>query len=211
MRALIIVDIQNDFMPGGALPVQEGNRVIPVINKLQNHFDLILATKDWHPFGHKSFASQHGKKPFQIIDYKGSFQELWPDHCIQGTKGSDFSAELDLSKISKIFYKGIDPEVDSYSAFFDNAHIRSTGLLEYLQNHNIREIVIVGLATDYCVKYSVLDAIQNGLEVIVIKDACRAVELQPGDEDKAFTLMEAIGAQIMSSEDYIKQTLKKTC
>ncbi len=200
-RALLIVDVQNDFLPGGALAVKEGDEVIPVINLLLENFDIVLATKDWHPKDHISFASHHKRKPYEVVEVKGRRQELWPDHCIQGSKGAEFSKELDTHKIRKIFYKGIDQGVDSYSAFFDNAHLRSTGLAGYLNEHGIDEIFIVGLATDYCVKYSVEDAVKLGKKITVVIDACRGVEVKPGDIDRAIAEMEQLGAQIVTSQE----------
>lgn len=200
-KALLIVDIQNDFLPNGALSIKGSDQIIPIINDLQKHFDHILATKDWHPQNHKSFAIHHDRKSFEVIEYHGLLQELWPVHCVQNSRGAEFAATLDTKRIKQVFYKGKDPEVDSYSAFFDNAHIRSTGLLEYLNEHQIDEVFIVGLAIDYCVKYSVLDAIQHHLKVTVIKDACCGVGLQPGDIEQSWTIMEAVGARLINSKE----------
>jgi nicotinamidase/pyrazinamidase len=149
MEALIIVDVQNDFLPGGALAVTEGDEVVPIINRLAKSFGLVVATQDWHPADHKSFASQHeNKKPGDKVELLGMEQVLWPDHCVQGTKGAEFSSELDQLPIMNVFRKGIDPEIDSYSGFFDNGHKRSTGLHDYLQEKNVDTVTIVGLATD---------------------------------------------------------------
>lgn len=198
--ALIIVDIQNDFLPGGALPVPLGDQVVPVINRLQDRFDLIVATKDWHPAGHGSFVSSHpGHQPGDIVKLHGIDQILWPDHCVQNTPGAEFSSELDTQKIQKIFFKGTDPEIDSYSTFFDNQHLKSTGLSDYLRDHEVTDTYIVGLATDYCVKFSVLDATQEGFNTYVIKDACRGMGQHPGDVETAFEEMKASGAHILSS------------
>jgi nicotinamidase/pyrazinamidase len=176
MEALIIVDVQNDFLPGGALAVTEGDEVIPIINRLVKSFGLVVATQDWHPANHKSFASQHeNKKPGDKVELQGMEQVLWPDHCVQGTKGAEFSSELDQLPIMNVFRKGIDPEIDSYSGFFDNGHKRSTGLHDYLQEKNVDTVTIVGLTTDYCVRYTALDAIRLGYKTNIIDRATRAV------------------------------------
>jgi nicotinamidase/pyrazinamidase len=202
MKALILVDIQNDFVPGGALAVPQGDSIIPVVNRLQKDFDLVVATRDWHPTNHGSFATNHqGTKPGDIVDLNGLQQILWPDHCIQNTKGSEFSPILDTSRIAKVFYKGTDPGIDSYSTFFDNAQKKSTGLENYLKGNGVKEIYIAGLATDYCVKYSALDAIRLGFDTTVIIDACRGVNLQPDDTDKAVEEMKQEGIKIVESRD----------
>ena len=201
MDALIVVDIQNDFLPGGALAVKEGDRVIPIINKLLEFpFDLKIASQDWHPADHGSFASVHKKKPGDRILLNGLEQILWPDHCIQDTYGSDFPKTLHTDKFDRIFHKGADKNIDSYSTFFDNGHLKSTGLDEYLKNEKVTKLYLVGLATDYCVKYSVFDASKLGYEVIVIEDGCRGVNLNPDDSKKA---LQEIGklAKIVQSED----------
>ena len=169
-----------------------------MINKLQEQFDLVLATKDWHPLHHESFAVEQGKEPGEIIKYHGLKQELWPVHCVQESPGAEFSSQLETSKIAKVFHKGIDPEIDSYSSFFDNAHRRSTGLADYLKEHQIEELYIVGLATDYCVKFSVLDAIKLGFSVTVVLSACRGIDLKPGDVDRAIEEMKAAGATVIT-------------
>jgi nicotinamidase/pyrazinamidase len=182
MRALILVDVQNDFLPGGALAVKEGDKIIPKINELlQKPFDCIVASKDWHPKEHVSFASRHRMKPGSVIPWHGTEQILWPDHCVQGSKGAEFASGWDTSKIYKVFYKGTDREIDSYSTFFDNDKRRATGLAQFFQEKGITKIYIAGLATDYCVAYSVRDACQLGFATYVIVDACRGVNLHPGD------------------------------
>lgn len=204
MDALLIVDLQNDFLPGGALAVPQGDQIIPLINELQKHFQLVLATKDWHPENHSSFAIQHGKKPGDIIMLSGRRQELWPVHCVQGTTGADFSPKLDLSKIKQVFYKGLDKEIDSYSSFFDNGHLRSTGLDDFLRVFGVDHLYITGLATDYCVKFSVLDAVSLGFKPYVILDACRGIDLNPGDIERAIAAMQAAGAEIIISDAILK-------
>ncbi len=196
MKALLIVDVQNDFLPGGALAVPHGDAIIEVINRLQPLFPHVVATKDWHPEHHVSFASSHHKKPGELVEVKGMRQELWPDHCIQNTFGSELSSHLNQEKIEKVFFKGADPQIDSYSAFFDNAHMRSTGLGEYLQSIGVDEIFVVGLATDYCVKYSVLDAAKFDLKITVLLEGCRGIEMREGDIARAIQEMEAVGAHI---------------
>ena len=199
-RALILVDIQNDFVPGGALAVAEGDRIVPVVNRLQEQFDLIVATQDWHPANHGSFASQHpAKKPGDVIDLNGLPQVLWPDHCVQHTHGAEFHPDLDMQRVAKIFQKGIDPEIDSYSGFFDNGHRRGTGLAEYLKSANVDEVFVCGLATDYCVKYTALDARQLGFKTTLVADASRGVNLEPGDVDAAIDQMRAAGVAVISS------------
>lgn len=199
MRALLIIDLQNDFLPGGALAVPEGNLIIPVINLLQENFSCIIASKDWHPSHHISFASQHAQPVGEVIKTDGGMQVLWPDHCIQDTPGAAFSPQLNTDKIEKVVFKGIDLHVDSYSAFYDNAQLRSTGLEDYLRQRGVDEIVIVGLATEYCVKYSALDAIQLGFKTIIISDACMGIDLQKGDSAFAIKQMKEAGARILKA------------
>lgn len=203
-RALILVDIQNDFIPGGALAVAEGDKVVPVANRVQSAFDLVVATQDWHPRDHGSFASQHlGKKPGDVIDLNGIAQVLWPDHCVQGSNGAEFHPKLDRSRIAQVFRKGVDREIDSYSAFFDNGHRRGTGLAEYVRSRHLTDVYIAGLATDYCVKFTALDARTLGLNVYMIEDACRGVNLNPGDSETALDQMRAAGVRVVASEDLV--------
>jgi len=186
-KALIIVDVQYDFIPGGALPVPEGDRVVAVINQLQPKFDLVVATQDWHPSSHGSFASNHpGKKPGEIIQLHGLTQILWPDHCVQGSHGAEFVKELDTHRIARVFRKGTDPDVDSYSGLFDNGHRKDTGLGDYLKDQKIDDVHIAGLATDYCVKFTALDAAKLGFRTHVLMDACRGVNLQPTDVEESY-------------------------
>jgi len=177
--ALLVVDPQYDFMPGGALEVPDGDKIIPVINKLISNFDTVIFTKDWHPRNHKSFASQHpGKNVFDKIELNGLEQILWPDHCIQHTKGSDLHKYIDFSLIKKDFYlfkKGIDPEIDSYSAFYDNGKKNSTGLTEFLKGKDITKVHIVGLAMDFCVKFTAIDSVKDGFETTLILDGTRPI------------------------------------
>ena len=200
MKALIVVDVQNDFLPGGALPVPNGDEVIAVINKLQPRFELIVATQDWHPADHGSFAANHpGKQPGDRIMLDGIEQILWPVHCVQKTRGAEFAPSLDISRLVRVFQKGTDPRIDSYSALFDNAHRRATGLGDYLKQREVTDVYLCGLALDYCVKYSALDAIQLGFNAHVIADACRGIDLTPGDVDLAIKEMTASGAVVLES------------
>jgi nicotinamidase/pyrazinamidase len=202
MNALIIVDLQNDFLPGGALPVPHADEVIPLANELQAKFELILATQDWHPPNHGSFAANHpGKKPGDRIILDGIEQILWPVHCVQNTHGAEFAAAFDTSRIAHVFHKGINPQIDSYSTFFDNAHRRHTGLAHYFEKRGINDVYLMGLALDYCVKYSTLDARQLGLDTHVIVDGCRGIELEAGDIDRAFDEMTRVGAVLLQSSD----------
>jgi len=206
MKALIIVDMQKDFMPGGALGVPGAEEVVPLINSLMSKFPLVIATKDWHSPDHMSFAVNHpGKKVGDEVIVRDIPQILWPVHCVRNTKGSELTPELDLSRIVCYFYKGTDKAIDSYSVFFDNARRGSTGLGDYLKTRNVEKIYIVGVATDYCVLYSVLDAIDLGFTVHVIADACRAINLKPSDEKNALAAMKAKGAQILTSSQAFVQ------
>ena len=200
MNALLVVDIQNDFLPGGALAVADGDQVIPIANRLMDCFALVLATQDWHPAHHGSFAANHpGRQPGEVIDLNGIMQILWPVHCVQGSPGAAFSTQIRAERFHKIFKKGIDPWIDSYSGFFDNGWRRSTGLAEYLKERNVDEIFICGLATDYCVKFSALDSISSGLRTSVIEDGCRGVDLKPGDSAAAIAEMRKSGVSIVDS------------
>ncbi|WP_143961475.1 bifunctional nicotinamidase/pyrazinamidase [Litoribacter populi] len=202
MKALVIVDVQYDFLPGGALAVKDGDKIIPVINSLQPKFDLIVATQDWHPADHGSFASNHpGKNVGDITQLGGVDQILWPVHCVQESRGAEFHADLGTSNWTKVFRKGTDKEVDSYSGFYDNNRQQDTGLADFLKNKGVYEVVIVGLAADYCVKFTVLDAIQEGFETTLVKDATMAVNIQEGDFDKALQEMHQAGAQIILSDN----------
>jgi nicotinamidase/pyrazinamidase len=199
---LILVDLQNDFLPGGALAVPHGDEVIPIANKVQQRFELVVATQDWHPSDHGSFAANHpGKKPGDRIMLDGIEQILWPVHCVQNTHGAEFAAEFDTSRIAHIFHKGTERLIDSYSTFFDNAHRRHTGLAHYLEKRGIKDIYLMGLALDYCVKYSALDARHLGLNTYVIIDGCRGIELEPGDIDRAIDEMKEAGAIILKSPE----------
>ncbi len=200
MRALILVDLQYDFCPGGALAVAHGDETIEVANRLLPYFSTVAATQDWHPAHHQSFAVQHpGKHPGDVIELAGVPQVLWPAHCVQGTRGAELHAGLARSKITEVFPKGTDPTVDSYSGFFDNARSKPTGLADWLRERWITRVYVMGLATDYCVKATVLDACELGFETWVIEDGCRGVERAAGDSERAFTAMRAAGATLVES------------
>ena len=198
-KALILTDIQYDFVPGGALAVPKGDEIVPVANRLMPEYDLIIATQDWHPADHKSFASRHpGKKIGDVIELGGLKQVLWPDHCVQGTRGAELVEGLNKKHIDKIIRKGTDPEIDSYSGFFDNDHRQSTGLGDFLKEQSVDEVHVIGLATDYCVKYTVLDSIGLGFNTFVITEGCRGIDMNPGDCKKAVDEMKQAGAIIIT-------------
>lgn len=200
MNALILVDIQNDFVPGGALAVPEGDVVVPVCNRLSHAFDLVVATQDWHPADHGSFARSHpGRKVGEVIDLNGLPQILWPVHCVQNTPGAAFVPGLDISRVDRVFQKGTDPAIDSYSGFFDNGHRKATGLGEYLKQRGVTEVYVAGLAIDYCVKFTALDAKSLGFNTSLIQDASRGVNIRPGDVDAAVEAMRRAGVRILQS------------
>jgi nicotinamidase/pyrazinamidase len=201
-KALIIVDAQNDFLPGGSLAVSKGDEIIPVINKLAaQKWDAIICTQDWHPSDHKSFASNHeDKNVYDVIDLNGVEQTLWPNHCVQMTSGAELAEKLKLPKDKVIVRKGMNPEVDSYSGFKDNAASQKTDLLEILQIFKIDTVYITGLATDYCVKFTALDAIDLGFKTFLVVPGCRGVNINPGDSDKAIKEMADSGVVICKSD-----------
>lgn len=201
MKALILVDIQNDFAPTGALPVPEGDQVVPVVNNLMDKFELVVATQDWHPRDHKSFAVHHHKNPGEIILLNGITQILWPVHCVQGSKGAEFIPGLNMKKTARVFKKGQDREVDSYSGFFDNGRKKDTGLGDYLKEQGVATVYITGLALDVCVKFTALDAHALGFDTKVIIDATRPVNIDAGDGDKAIARMQAVGIETLMSKD----------
>jgi nicotinamidase/pyrazinamidase len=201
-KALILIDIQNDFLPGGALAVPEGDAILPILNRLIPKFDFVVATQDWHPPDHGSFAANHpGKSIGEVIDLHGLPQILWPVHCVQDTHGAKLAGELSRGSIIEIFQKGTDPKIDSYSGLFDNGHRKATGLAVWLSECGVDEVYLAGLATDYCVKHTALDAAELGFRVFLILDACRGVNLTPGDVDRAIAAMRDAGVEIISSTD----------
>ena len=194
--ALIVIDVQNDFCPGGALAVDGGDRIIPQINAMMGNYDATILTQDWHPQGHSSFASSHaGKAPFDMIDMPYGAQVLWPDHSVQGTDGAGFHAGLNTDAADLIIRKGYNPAIDSYSAFFENDHKTPTGLEGYLRTRGVTALTMVGLATDFCVQYSALDATKLGFEVTVLEGACRAIDLD-GSLANARTAMQDAGVKL---------------
>jgi nicotinamidase/pyrazinamidase len=198
MKALIVVDVQNDFLPGGSLAVPDGDAVIPVINDLMPTFDLVVATQDWHPAEHESFASRHlGQAPGDVIDLHGVQQILWPDHCIQHCSGASFASGLDVHHFDFIVRKGTDPAIDSYSGFFDNDQRRATGLAEFLSERGVDEVVVCGLAADYCVKFTALDAIRLGLATTVLSNATRAVNLNEDDFERSMAEIVRAGGRVI--------------
>lgn len=198
--ALVIVDVQNDFLTGGALAVPEGDRVISVANRLIARFDLVVATQDWHPANHVSFAANHPGRNSGDVIMNDLPQVLWPVHCVQGTLGAELARELNLAKVVRVFQKGTDPEIDSYSGLYDNGHRKSTGLAEFLRERNVTDVYVMGLATDYCVKFTALDAATEGFKVFLIEDGCRGVGLQPEDVPKAIETMRQAGVEVIRSE-----------
>jgi len=176
MKALIVIDVQNDFCPGGALAVAGGDEIIAPINALMKDFDAVVLTQDWHPAGHSSFATSHDADPMSVIDMPYGSQVLWPDHCVIGSSGAEFHADLNVDAANMIIRKGFNPAIDSYSAFYENDHTTPTGLEGYLRTRGVTDLVIVGLATDFCVNYSAVDAAKLGFNVTVRMDLCRAID-----------------------------------
>lgn len=202
MKALIIVDVQNDFLPGGALAVPGGQEVVPVVNALSGRFDLVVATQDWHPPDHVSFAANHaGRQPFEEIDLDGLAQTLWPVHCVQGTPGASFHPDLDLSRAEAVIRKGVDPRIDSYSGFFDNHRRRRTGLAGYLREREAVDLYFCGLAAEICVAFTMRDALELGFRATLIEDATRPLDAgefrrvrrKLGDRGAGFVAADAIG------------------
>ncbi|HNV70951.1 MAG TPA: bifunctional nicotinamidase/pyrazinamidase [Candidatus Ozemobacteraceae bacterium] len=205
MEALILVDLQNDFMPGGALAVREGDLVVPVANRLMPHFKLVIATQDWHPQDHRSFAASHpGKQPGDVIDLHGLSQVLWPVHCVAGTPGAALYRTLDQKRITETIRKGMNREIDSYSGFFDNGHRQATGLEQRLARDGVKAVTILGLATDYCVKFTALDAVRLGFKTRLVQDGCRGVELKPGDVEHALDEMRQAGVSLCLADDLLR-------
>ena len=199
-HALILVDLQPDFMPGGALAVPDGDAVVaPALRHVNSgDYDLIVATQDWHPAGHQSFASSHpGGEIGSLVDLHGLPQVLWPDHCVQGSPGAQLHASLPLDRIDRVFQKGTNPTVDSYSGFYDNGRRHSTGLADYLREQGISRVTVLGLATDYCVKWTALDAQSEGFNVRMLTEASRGVELAPGDVARALDELRAAGVDVV--------------
>lgn len=207
-RALLLVDLQNDFCAGGALAVPEGDSTIDIANRLIDHClargEIVVASQDWHPANHGSFASQHQVEPYTQGQLDGLVQTFWPDHCVQNGEGAALHPLLQQQAIAAVFHKGENPAIDSYSAFFDNGHRQKTRLDEWLRQREITDLIILGLATDYCVKFTVLDALNLGYTVNVITDGCRGVNLQPQDSAHAFMEMAAAGATLYTLDDWLE-------
>lgn len=203
MKALLVVDIQNDFCPGGALAVPDGDTIVPTVNKLINVFDAVIQTQDWHPAGHSSFASTHeGKEPYDTIEMDYGTQVLWPDHCVQGSMGAEFHPELNTLKTQVVIRKGFRKTIDSYSTFFENDQKTTTGLTGYLNQRGITDLYTVGLATDFCVKWSILDGIDEGFNMHIVKDAVKGIDLE-GSLDAAWNEMKEKGVDIVTSDDLL--------
>lgn len=201
MNALLIIDVQNDFCPGGALEVPQGDEVVPVINRLSETFDVVIQTQDWHPEGHSSFASTHDDmQPFETIPMPYGEQILWPDHCVQNSKGADFHPDLQTQRSQLIVRKGFRKSIDSYSAFYENDNETTTGLAGYLRERNIDTLYAVGLATDFCVKWSVLDGLKEGFSVYVVEDAVRGIDIEGSVGQSWKEMMDAGAKKITSSE-----------
>ena len=200
--ALLVVDVQNDFCPGGALAVPDGDAVVSVINRITRAFPIVVATQDWHPEGHISFASRHkGKKPFEVIEIQGTEQVLWPDHCVEGTPGADFHQRLDATAVRFVLRKGANREVDSYSAFVENDRKTTTGLAGLLRELGVERVFVSGLATDVCVRATALDGREAGFHVAVLEDACRAVDVPPGNLNRALEEMLVQGVFILHTDE----------
>mgnify|MGYP006271777987 CR=1 FL=1 len=196
MKALLIVDLQNDFCEGGALEVPDGSSIVPTVNELIDNFDIVLQTQDWHPDGHSSFASSHkDKSPNDTIELDYGTQVLWPDHCVQGSDGAEFHPELNTLKSQVIIRKGFRRDIDSYSAFFENDQHTKTGLTGYLQTRGITDLYTVGLATDFCVKWTILDGIDEGFNMHIVEDAVKGIDLD-GSLDKAWEEMREKGVHV---------------
>lgn len=203
MRALLIIDVQNDFCPGGALEVPNGDQVVPIINKLSTEFDAVIQTQDWHPKGHSSFATSHdGKEPFETIEMPYGEQVLWPDHCVQESPGAEFHPDLETNRSQLIIRKGFRKEIDSYSAFYENDDKTTTGLSGYLRERDIDTLYAVGLATDFCVKWSVIDGLKEGFSVKVVEDAVKGIDLE-GSVEQAWDEMLDAGAEKVSSGELL--------
>jgi len=201
-RALLLIDLQNDFVDGGSLAVPQGREVIAIANRLMPMFDLVVATLDWHPANHLSFASQHaGLAVYDRFELEGLTQTAWPDHCVQETMGAQLVAELDGTEIGFRIYKGTDRRIDSYSGFYDNGHRKATGLADLLRDQAVSELYMMGLATDYCVLYSALDAVREGFQTHVIMDGCRGVGIRPSDIPDAWKTMSDAGIRLVESNE----------
>ncbi|MFW5884189.1 MAG: bifunctional nicotinamidase/pyrazinamidase [bacterium] len=202
--ALIVVDVQNDFCPGGALAVSEGDQIVPVINKIAPLFDVVVATRDWHPSDHVSFASAHdGHEVGEAIEVNGMEQVLWPDHCVQASKGADFHPDLDTAPINLILHKGTRTELDSYSGFLETDRTTSTGLEAYLKGLDVSEVTVCGLATDYCVFFTAMDAVDAGFKTRLVTDAVRGIDQPEGNVERTIGEMKDAGVTLVTSAELL--------
>ncbi len=207
MNALLIVDLQNDFLPGGAEPVLQGEAVIPLANQLQGCFKLVVATQDWHPANHKSFAQHHpGREPGEVVVLKKRPQLLWRIHCVQSTRGAELSTALRMNRVNKVLRKGTDAEVDGFSAFFDDGHVLPTGLHDYLKEKKVTDVYVMGLGMEHCVKATALDSVSLGFKTFLIEDACRGWNRTPDDSKNAIEEMQAAGATLIQSRELLQAT-----
>jgi nicotinamidase/pyrazinamidase len=196
-EALIVVDVQNDFCPGGALAVKDGHLIVPLVNTMISDADLVIFSQDWHPLDHSSFSANHvGKNAFEQIDMRYGLQTLWPTHCVQGSKGAEFHADINLNAADVIIRKGMNKDIDSYSAFYENDQTTPTGLTGFLKEKKVSSVKLVGLALDFCVAFSALDAVKQDFGVSVVMDACKAIDNQ-GSLDSAITRMRNAGVQLI--------------
>lgn len=210
MHALLLVDLQYDFMPGGPLGVPQGDAALPVANAVLDHFELVVATQDWHPADHGSFVTQNpGLGVGDITELGGLPQVVWPVHCIQGSRGAELHHALNRTRIDRVFRKGTDPTIDSYSGFYDNGHRKDTGLSAWLRQREVDHVVVMGLALDYCVKFTALDAVREGFKTTLLVDGCRAVNLQPGDGDRAVEEMRAASVEITPSRAFLANACER--
>lgn len=203
MKTLLVVDLQNDFVEGGALAIQGGRAIVPLVNKLMPHFDTVVASLDYHPVSHVSFADTFNKQVGETVEHCGTTQLLWPIHCVAETFGSELVEELESERVDKFILKGTEKDIDSYSAFYNNNRSSQTGLVDYLKEIGTTELFVCGLAADYCVLFSVLDALDEGFDVTLITDATPHIDVNPGDGDRAVEKMRAAGAHIITSEEVL--------
>jgi nicotinamidase/pyrazinamidase len=205
MKALLLVDLQNDLLPGGAIPVPQGDAILPLVNQLQGAFRLVVATQDWHPPNHKSFAVHHpGRKPGDTVVLKKVPHRLWSAHCVQTTRGAELAPGLMMNRVNRVFRRGTEPELDGYSAYFDNGHTRATGLSDYFRDKRVTDVYVAGLGTEDCIKATVMDSISFGLNTFVIEDACRGWNFQPDDSRSALNEMKQAGASVIHSREVLQ-------
>jgi nicotinamidase/pyrazinamidase len=203
-RALVVVDVQNDYCPRGALAVPDGDAIVPIVNRLMSRADFVVATQDWHLPNHGAFVTSHpGRSAYEVIETGGVPQMLWPPHCVAGTYGAELHAALDCDRIARVFKKGTDAGVDSYSAFRDNGGESTTGLLAWLSKRRITDVYVCGLTTEYCVKHTALDAARLGFRTLVVEDACRGLDVEPGDAVRAWGEMARAGIRLVAAKEIL--------